>query len=86
LYVTFKKTTFVSGNASKITTEQIIDSVVDECSGSALNNNKCYDLFVAAVIDAVFSGKEISDIKQWTLKRIVTIYEEKFRALEERHS
>lgn len=83
LYVTFKKTTFVPENFTQITTEQIIDDIVEMCKGMTLNNNKCYDLFVAAVIDAVFEGKEILDIKKWTLKRIVTTYEEKFRTLEE---
>lgn len=86
LYVTFRKANFVTGNLSKITTEEIIDKVVNLCKGATLNNNKCYDLFVAAVIDEVFDGKEIPDIKKWSLKRIVTTYEEKFRALEERNN
>lgn len=82
LYVTFKKTNFVVDNQTPVNTETILDRVVELCRGAALNNNKCYDLFVAAVIDAVFDGMVITDIKDWTLKRIVTTYEEKFRAFE----
>ena len=86
LYVTFKKANFVVGNQKQVNTEDIIDKVIELCSETTLNNNKCYDLFVAAVIDSVFDGMEITDIKKWTLKRIVTTYEEKFRALERRNT
>ena len=82
LYVTFKKSSRAIKAKGDITPEQIIDDIFVHCDPTKLDMNHCYDLFVASVINEVFSGRNIVDAKKWNLKQIVSLYEQKFRIVE----
>ena len=86
LYVTFRKTNKVIHNLGIIHPEKIIDDIISICDTTSFDINKGYDLFVAAVIYEVFKGKQVVDMKKWTLKRIVNLYEEKIGSVKTGHN
>lgn len=85
LYVTFKKCDKKISYKGQIEPEMIINDIFEHCDPMQLDMNHCYDLFVASVIKEVFGGKEVVNVAKWNLKQIVTLYEEKFRAIETGH-
>lgn len=76
LYVTFKKSKPNNDENGTISPESIISNILANFNSEDLDMNRCYDLFVASVINEVFKGKTISEMKNWNLKHIVKLYEE----------
>lgn len=78
LYVTFKKETTPKREKCQskvITPDFIINDILRNVDSNLLDMNRCYDFFVASVINEIFKGKTIGDIKDWNLKKIVGLYE-----------
>lgn len=75
LYVTFKKSCQQLKETGSISPEDIIDGILNKCNPSDLDMNRCYDLFVASVINELFEGKSINNIDNWNLKYITKLYE-----------
>ncbi|MDR1543424.1 MAG: hypothetical protein LBS50_03235 [Prevotellaceae bacterium] len=86
LYVTFRKSNKTIENSGTIYPEKIIDDIISTCDHAKIDMNKGYDLFVASVIAEVFNGKQINDINNWTLKKIVNLYEQKLGTVETGHN
>ncbi len=86
LYVTFRKTKQQVTTSGVIHLESIIDSVISKYDVDTIGMNKGYDLFVAFVICEIFNGKQINDMGNWTLKRIINLYEKKLGTIETRNN
>lgn len=79
LYVTFKKDEPRIIPSGLLSPENVIDDIIGKYDSSKLDMNRIYDFFVAEVIYEIFNGKEVTDMKDWTLKKIIKIYEAKSR-------
>jgi DNA modification methylase len=78
LYVTFKKSKLKKATNQEIYLSDIANQVIDffnEHGDFEYDLYKIYDLFVAAVINEVFEGKQISTAEKWDLKKIIEIFE-----------
>lgn len=76
LYVTFQNAEKeTDNNFQTIEPQYIIKEIMTLFKNNTFDLYKAYDLFVASVIQEVFKGKEIKNIDNWNLKKIIELFE-----------
>jgi len=78
-YVTFRNTgKKIKAKKGGMYPEEIANEIVNylgENNGSLFNLNKAYDLFVAVVLNKIFSGYKIYDYKKLNVENIIKLFE-----------
>ena len=79
-YVTFKNTgKKIKTKKGSIYPEEIANEIVNylgKNNGALFNLNKAYDLFVAVVLNKIFSGYRIYDYKKLNVENIIKLFEQ----------